>query len=128
MEYYAQVLLDEAAHPQGWSEWETHPSECCHNASCGDTMAVRARIENGKIVEVEWHGEGCTLSRAAASLVSQYVAGSAVTEVQNIDLEKVKKIIGINQISPGRVKCVLLFVQCLQRQLAPQTESKERAT
>jgi NifU-like protein involved in Fe-S cluster formation len=126
VDYYAQVLLDEAQTPSNWGEWEATAEEHCHNASCGDTLVVRATIESGVIQSVQWHGSGCTLSRSAASVMSRAVMDQPVASVSQMGILDVQKELNIEHISPGRVKCVLLFLSCLQRQLTTEQTTKEK--
>lgn len=126
MDYYAQVLLDEASTPSNWSEWSIRPEEECHNASCGDSLAVRttwvASPEGEVLQRVEWHGQGCLLSRASASILSRELTGKTRQVISQCGLPEVLELLNLENISPGRVKCVLLFLQCVQRSTGEQYE------
>lgn len=115
--YYSQELLDEASTPANWREWEADASERCHNASCGDSLAVRAKFSGDHLENVEWFSAGCSLSKAAASVMSQVVTGMTQAEILQIDLRQVQDHLDLEYLSPGRIKCILLFVSCLQRQI-----------
>lgn len=125
VDYYAQVLLDEAQTPSNWAEWEASENEQCHNASCGDSLATRVSVVDGLVKGVKWHSAGCTLSRAAASVMSRAVTGMAVEDVLRLSLDDVKKEMSLQSISPGRIKCVLLLLSCIQRQLKTEQTTKE---
>ncbi len=126
MDYYAQALLEEAATPSNWQEWEVSPENMCHNASCGDSMAVKTTWKDGVLQDVFWHGDGCNLSRAAASVMSRVVQGMSRAEIEKIEIVDVQENLHIQDISLGRVKCVLLFIQCLQREIRTQKLTKNQ--
>lgn len=117
VDYYSQDLLDEAATPAHWKEWAALPEEQCHNASCGDTIAIRTTFVDQKLDSVEWHSAGCSLSKAAASVMSQLVVGKTDQEILHIDRQEVQGALDLEYLSPGRIKCVLLFTTCLQKQI-----------
>lgn len=126
MDYYAQVLLDEASTPSNWREWPVQSEEECHNASCGDSLAVQATwvaSSNGEFLQkVEWHGQGCLLSRASASILSRELTGKTRQVISEFGLPEVLELLNLKNISPGRVKCILLFLQCVQRSTGEQHE------
>lgn len=125
MDYYAADLLDESRHPSNFVEWGVEPEQQCHNASCGDTLAVRFQVHNGRVVNLEWHGHGCALSMAAASVLSRNLEGDEVARVAQFSFDDVQRTLHLDEISLGRIKCVTLFLHCLQRQLEKNAETTE---
>jgi nitrogen fixation NifU-like protein len=99
------------------------------NPTCGDEVTLRVRIADGQIAELGWEGEGCSISQASTSVMSDLVAGkpiddamqlqekflglmqsrgnSELTEADEDELEDAVAFEGVSKY-PARVKCALL--------------------
>ena len=94
-----------------------------HNSLCGDRVTVYLLIENDVIRDVSFQGEGCAISKASASMMTELLKGKTRAEAQamfnkfhdmvttgtpNIDeLGKLGVFAGVNKF-PARVKCAIL--------------------
>ena len=68
---YRDYILEHYKRPRNFGELEPHDLEAHdHNPLCGDEMGVHIRVEDGKIADLKWHGQGCAISQAAASIAS----------------------------------------------------------
>lgn len=87
-ELYQQTILDHHAHPRNTGPLPgcTHEATA-YNPLCGDNVTVRIRLDEGRIVEARFEGDGCALSRASASLLTLAVAGRAPEEAVAIAAE-----------------------------------------
>jgi nitrogen fixation NifU-like protein len=65
------------------------------------------------IEDVRFHGRGCAISQASASLLTERLKGLALDEAKKIDKNDVLGELGI-QISPARIKCALLSLKVLK--------------
>jgi nitrogen fixation NifU-like protein len=64
---YRDYILDHYKQPRNFGELVPHDLEAHdHNPLCGDEMGVHIRVEDGKIAELRFHGQGCAISQAAA--------------------------------------------------------------
>lgn len=127
VDYYQEHILEHARDPlhQGCLESPTHHHVCEH-LSCGDVLRLDVRVENDTIVAVAWSGNGCALSTASNSVMSEAVMGMPVPVVMGWQLQDVTDRLGLGTVSPGRVGCVWLFVECLQQALSAEfTRSSE---
>ena len=70
-------------------------------------MGMDFRLRDGIIEEVKFHGRGCAISQASASLLTERLTGMSLEEARRISKEDVLEELGI-QISPARLKCALL--------------------
>ena len=70
-------------------------------------------VEDGKIKELRFHGQGCAISQAAASITSEDMIGMPVEEITALDAEWVIDQLGID-ISPTRRKCALLSLKVMR--------------
>lgn len=54
------------------------------SASCIDDIYIQVLLQGDIIKDVKWHGEGCTISQASTSIMSQLVIGKTIKEALNI--------------------------------------------
>ena len=83
---YQQLILDHAKHPAHRGAQEQYDVEVHHvNPTCGDEVTLRVRLDAGEtgapvIGELTWSGQGCSISQASASVMSQAVSGRTVED------------------------------------------------
>ena len=82
------------------------------NASCGDTFDLYVKLDDKhkKIVDVSYKGNGCAISTASFSLLSQKLIGMDFEFAKKLTDKDLFEIIGI-KISPGRINCALLSLK-----------------
>jgi nitrogen fixation NifU-like protein len=78
---YRDLLLDHAKHPQGEGLADEFDGESHQvNPTCGDEVTVRVRLDDAGHLEVTHAGHGCSISRAAASVMVEAVEGGDADE------------------------------------------------
>ncbi|MFB6236196.1 MAG: Fe-S cluster assembly sulfur transfer protein SufU [Halopenitus sp.] len=113
---YRQQILDHYKNPRNYGEMEdpdfTHVGE---NPSCGDTIQVDVRLEDDDetIEYVSFTGDGCAISMASASMLSERLAGMTIDELHDLETDDITEMLGVD-ISPMRVKCAVLGRQVAQ--------------
>jgi nitrogen fixation NifU-like protein len=113
-ELYRDYILEHYKNPQNFGELPQRDLEFHDkNPLCGDEMEIQIRVENGKIAELKWHGQGCAISQAAASIASQELIGMPVDEAAELDADWMLEHMGI-EISATRRKCALLNLKVLR--------------
>ena len=70
-------------------------------------------VEDGKVKDLRFHGQGCAISQAAASITSDELIGMPVEEIEELDADWVLDQLGID-ISPTRRKCALLSLKVMR--------------
>ena len=76
--------------------------------TCGDTIQVYLKIENGKITDASYEGAFCAFSNASASQVTEFVKGMHIEDVIAIDRPKLFELVGDDlSDNPHRLKCIL---------------------
>ena len=66
---YRDYILDHYKNPRNFGTLDPHDLEWHdHNPLCGDELGVHLVVENGKVVDLRFHGQGCAISQAAASI------------------------------------------------------------
>lgn len=84
------------------------------NPSCGDEIEMYAVVdEDDAIVDVTFDGQGCAISQASASMLTEEVTGKTIDEVEAMETEDIKELLGI-ELSPMRVKCAVLGLKVLE--------------
>ncbi|MGM0591793.1 MAG: iron-sulfur cluster assembly scaffold protein, partial [Halobacteriota archaeon] len=107
---YRQQILDHYKNPRNFGEMQDPTfSHVGENPSCGDTIQMDVRLEDdGETIEyVTFAGDGCAISQASASLLSQKLPGTTLDELDEMDRDDVVEMLGVD-ISPMRIKCAVL--------------------
>jgi nitrogen fixation NifU-like protein len=113
-ELYRDYILEHYKQPRNFGELSERDLEFHDkNPLCGDELGVHIRVEDGKIAELRWHGQGCAISQAAASIASEELIGMRVDDAAALDADWMLEHLGID-ISPTRRKCALLNLKVLR--------------
>ena len=117
-EVYTEILLDHYRSPRNYGSIESPSAQITeHNPLCGDTVHFSLKIEGGKIVDIKFVGQGCSISQGAASILTELVKGKSVAEAQAITEADFLKILGI-RLGPNREKCALLSLNALKKAIS----------
>jgi nitrogen fixation NifU-like protein len=77
---YREVILDHSRHPIGRADVSgfaiTHHEL---NPSCGDEITLGLVVDDGVIADLAWEGQGCSISMASASVMTQLLTGTDVS-------------------------------------------------
>jgi nitrogen fixation protein NifU and related proteins len=113
-ELYRDYILEHYKNPRNFGELEQRDLEFHdHNPLCGDELGVHIRVEDGKIADLRFHGHGCAISQAAASIASEEYIGMESGRVGQLDADWVLELLGI-PISAARRKCALLNLKVMR--------------
>lgn len=108
-ELYTEIILDYFKNPKNKGEISnaTHTATEL-NPTCGDKVTIYLKTDaQGKIQEATFTGEGCAISQAATSMLTEILIGKTIEEAAKIQNEEIYDLLKV-PISPGRVKCALL--------------------
>src|SRR5690606_17967448 len=80
---YQEVIFDHNRRPRNFHEME-HANHVAqgHNPLCGDELTVYVQTEGGVVRDVSFVGQGCAISKASASLMTEAVVGKSEAEVE----------------------------------------------
>lgn len=110
---YREELLQHYKNPHNFGELTDSTCQITEtNSSCGDSLTLKLKIVNGIVVDAKFTGNGCAVSMAATSLLTDYIRGKSIEEIKTIDFEFMQDLIGTT-VSPGRVKCLTLGARAL---------------
>jgi nitrogen fixation NifU-like protein len=121
---YRDVILDHNRRPRNFGSLE--PADVSvegFNPLCGDRLTLRLRMADGKIADIRFDGQGCAISTASASLMTEAVKGLSRPQALELfdrmhrlltddaagpeDLGKLAALSGVREF-PARVKCASL--------------------
>jgi len=134
-ELYREVILDHNRSPRNFGRLD--PADACatgRNPLCGDTLDITLRMQGDRVADLRFEGQGCAISLAAASLMSEAVKGRRREEIEQLygdvhalltgraspggrDLGKLAALGGVAEF-PARVKCASLCWHTLNAALA----------
>ena len=108
---YADQILDHASSPRNKvldvNSLSGYLTGVGKNPSCGDKANYYIKIENDKVIDLKWVGEGCAVSQAGMSMLSEYLIGKNISEMKTIFPGTIYKLLNIN-ITASRAPCALL--------------------
>ena len=115
MDMYQQNIIDHYKNPENAGKLDVATfTKHLANTSCGDEITVYMKVKSDIIENIKFEGIGCAISIASADILYSYLKGRDISEIKKIDLEYIKKLIGI-EVSPGRSKCALLGKDALSK-------------
>jgi nitrogen fixation protein NifU and related proteins len=118
---YQEVILQHYRTPKNFGPLEgaDHVGEES-NPLCGDHITLRLKVDpaSQKIEEIRFQGDGCAISVASTSMLTEKVAGLTIEQAGQLTRDDVLKLLGI-PLSPVRVKCALTGFAALGRALHP---------
>lgn len=134
-ELYQEVILDHNKSPRNFGKLEhhTHHAEG-YNPLCGDHLQMYLSVEDNRIRDIRFEGNGCAISKASASLMTSELKGKTLEEAQELfdkfmqvvtsdvesevdpSLGKLSVIAGVREF-PVRVKCATLAMHTVKSAL-----------
>ena len=112
---YSEIILDYYRHPRNKGTLD-HPqiSAKDSNPLCGDIIEMQLELDkNNSVKEVRFNGQGCAISQASASMLTEIVQGKTIDDVRKISKDEILSLIG-GQLSAVRLKCALLSLKVLK--------------
>jgi len=121
---YRDVILDHNRRPRNFGPLEPASASVeGFNPLCGDRLTLRLNLAADKIADIRFEGQGCAISTASASLMTEAVKGKSRAEALDLfdrvhrlltddaasaeDLGKLAALSGVRAY-PARVKCASL--------------------
>lgn len=130
---YRRVIMDHYQRPRNRGRLEDGAITIeLNNPTCGDTISLQLQVEDGKIENAKFMGEGCSISLASASMMTEAVKGLKVDEAlelvdlfsqmvqgEDVDLDKfpledIEALTGVSKF-PARIKCATLAWKALEK-------------
>jgi nitrogen fixation protein NifU and related proteins len=111
---YSDILLDHFRHPRNYGDLpEADVSYESFNPLCGDRIRIELKIHERVVQEARFKGDGCAISTAAASLLTELIHDAHLAELANITDEQLIAALK-SDIKPTRLQCALLPLEALR--------------
>ncbi|MEV4597714.1 Fe-S cluster assembly sulfur transfer protein SufU [Amycolatopsis sp. NPDC049253] len=143
---YQEIILDHYKNPHGRGLSDPYDAESFQvNPTCGDEVTLRVKLANGKVEQVSYEGQGCSISQASTSVLTDLVTGHTVEEAFTTMDAFVELMQGKGKVEPdedvledgiafagvakypARVKCALLGWMAFKDAVARTTTGAEKA-
>ncbi|HET9532810.1 MAG TPA: iron-sulfur cluster assembly scaffold protein [Blastocatellia bacterium] len=122
---YSEVILDHFRQPRNFGSLPS-PDVACEevNPLCGDRIRIELAIRGGVVEAARFCGDGCAISIAAASLLTELVAGASIEG--NDEVISAQQLLSSleSDIKPSRMKCALLSLEALRSGVRQYKQSK----
>jgi len=124
---YQEIILDHYRNPHHAGLREPFEAEVHHvNPTCGDEVTLRVHLTDGTVSDVSYDAEGCSISQAAASVMTDLVIGRPLEDALAAHESFLELMQGKGQVEPdedvledgiafagvakfpARIKCALL--------------------
>jgi nitrogen fixation NifU-like protein len=113
---YRDEILDLYKNPRNEGELDTEHKAEGENSSCGDSTEIFVEVEDGKVKDVKHQTDGCAISTASISILTDEIKEMKVEEVKELDKDWMLDKLSI-EVSPMRMKCALLGLETAQKAL-----------
>lgn len=141
-ELYQELVLDHNSKPRNFRELESPTTSIeGYNPLCGDRVTIYVKLDKDRIEDLSFQGQGCAISRASASMMTQALKDKSIDEAERLfnsfhgmvtgttepsddheDLGDLFVLSGVSEF-PARVKCATLswhsMISALKGQGAP---------
>ncbi len=143
---YQEIILDHYKNPHGRGLRDPFDAESFQvNPTCGDEVTLRVKVDDGKVADVSYDGQGCSISQASTSVLTDLVVGHTIEEAFTTMDAFVELMQGKGKVEPdedvledgvafagvakypARVKCALLGWMAFKDAVARTTSGAEKA-
>ncbi|NQD65150.1 SUF system NifU family Fe-S cluster assembly protein [Bacillus haikouensis] len=129
---YRQVIMDHYKNPRNKGSLEDGSFTIdMNNPTCGDRIHLTLKVEDGIVQDAKFDGEGCSISMASASMMTQIVKGKEIDEAlklskifsdmmqgndydEDVDLGDIEALQGVAKF-PARIKCATLAWKAMEK-------------
>ncbi|MCC5801945.1 Fe-S cluster assembly sulfur transfer protein SufU [Rossellomorea vietnamensis] len=129
---YRQVIMDHYKNPRNKGSLEDGSFTIdMNNPTCGDRIHLTLKIEDGVVQDAKFDGEGCSISMASASMMTQAVKGKEIEKAlklskifsdmmqgndydDDVDLGDIEALQGVAKF-PARIKCATLAWKAMEK-------------
>lgn len=129
---YRRVIMDHYKNPRNKGELADGGLTIdMNNPTCGDRIHLTMQVEGGIVQDAKFDGEGCSISMASASMMTQAIKGKSVEDAvrmskafsdmmlgkdldEDLDLGDIEALSGVSQF-PARIKCATLAWKAMEK-------------
>ncbi|KUP05140.1 nitrogen fixation protein NifU [Bacillus coahuilensis p1.1.43] len=129
---YRQVIMDHYKNPRNKGSLDDSSLTIdMNNPTCGDRIHLTLKVEDGVVQDAKFDGEGCSISMASASMMTQVVKGKDIDTAlklssifsdmmqgkelsEDVDLGDIEALQGVAKF-PARIKCATLPWKAMEK-------------
>lgn len=123
---YQEYILELYRHPHNKTvpaEFDVRHKE--RNPLCSDEVELFVKFDAaGRVANIGFQGEGCAISQAGISLITDEAKGKSRAELQKMTTDDMLRLLGLPQITPARLGCATLGLKALQKTCVIATPSE----
>ena len=125
---YIEFLLDHFENPRHRHRMEDADVQLGGgNPGCGDLITMYLKVDDdNRITEASFVGEGCTISQAGGSIISEMITGMSVEDVRKLGTDTMMEEMG-EEVVKSRVRCATLAIGTVQAALNALEQDRDRA-
>lgn len=117
MSLYQEIILEHYRHPKNYGQVKNPTDKVqLFNPLCGDKIEMTIKMIKDKIEAIKFQGQGCAISQAASSMLTEYAKGKTKDQLKKLDRKFMIKLLGV-ELGPNRIKCALLPLEALHKLL-----------
>ena len=118
------LIMDHYENPRNFGEMVNPDVEQTGgNPGCGDKMTVHLRINENKVEDIKFEIEGCILSQAGTSLISELIKDKPIEEIKKINSDKMKELLS-KDIVIRRPQCANLGIDTIKAAVVKYEKQK----
>ncbi len=128
---YRRVIMDHYKSPRNRGKFDSSDAVTIdlNNPTCGDKISLQMKVEEGRVADAKFTGEGCSISLSSASMMTDAVKGKTLEEALEMaekfsglmkgespefEYEDIEALSGVSKF-PARIKCATLAWNALRK-------------
>ena len=112
---YKEIILDHYRNPRNKGNInDAEISAKDYNPVCGDKLTLDIKLENDVVSDIKFDGEGCAISQASASILTEMLMGKTLEDLSKFSKDALLEELGTPSLGPARIKCALLSLKVLK--------------
>ena len=112
---YKEIILDHYRNPRNKGNInDAEISAKDYNPVCGDKLTLDIKLENDVVSDIKFDGEGCAISQACASILTEMLMGKTLEDLSKFSKDALLEELGTPSLGPARIKCALLSLKVLK--------------
>lgn len=124
---YIEILLDHFENPRGRHRMEHADVQLGGgNPGCGDLITMYLKIDDDRVTDVSFEGEGCTISQAGGSIITELVEGMSLDDIKALGTQAMIDEMGADVVK-SRVRCATLALGTVQAAVDHFRNERRRA-
>jgi nitrogen fixation NifU-like protein len=121
---YKEAILDHYRHPRNYGDLPNANAQAKEeNVLCGDVIKMQLRLVGDRVDAVSFRGEGCAISIASASMLTEFAKGKTIPDIKKLGKGEVISLLGADP-GPARIECALLGLEALKTAVGERRDTK----